>query len=76
MCDLMMFESIGFTLDLIGKTLIAISVFLVHNRVMQERKIDRKIIKEMKRERSLVLIGIILMIVGYLLQLPTKLPSG
>lgn len=69
-------EIMGFILDLIGKVLVAISVYLVHNRIMKEHRIDRRIIKEMKKERKLVIIGIILMIAGHLLQLPKKLSSG
>ena len=69
----MILEAIGFTLDIIGKILIAISVFLVHNRVMKEKKIDKIAIKEMKRERNIVIIGIFLIILGYLMQIQFKL---
>ncbi|MBI4009744.1 MAG: hypothetical protein HY361_00920 [Candidatus Aenigmarchaeota archaeon] len=65
-------ELIGFTLDMIGKILVGISVILVHTRVMRERKIDKLVIKAMGREKVLAISGIVLIILGYLLQLPTK----
>lgn len=69
----MVLSFIGFTLDVIGKVLLGISVYLVHSRIMREKKIDKKVLKEMQKERSLVLIGLILIIIGYIIQLPTKL---
>ncbi len=67
---------IGFSLGVLGEILLGISVYLVHSRVIRERKIDKKVLKEMKRERSLALIAIALIIIGYLMQLPAKLPGG
>lgn len=64
---------IGFTLDLIGKGLLALSVYFVHNRIVKEKKVDKIVLKEMRMERNLAFIGLILMIVGYLMQLPTKI---
>lgn len=69
---LIVIELIGFTLDMIGKILVGISVILVHTRVMRERKIDKLVIKAMGREKVLAISGIVLIILGYLLQLPTK----
>jgi len=64
---------IGFTLDLIGKLLVAFTAIRVHDRFQKEHKIDEKVFTEMKREQALGLAGIGLIIVGYLLQLPEKL---
>lgn len=64
---------IGFILDMLGKVLLALSVFLVHNRVMKERRIDKRVIKGMRKERNLVIIGLILIVVGFLLQAPSKI---
>lgn len=63
----------GFTLDVVGKILLAVSILLVHGRIKQEKKIDKHIIKEMEVEKIMVIIGIIFIIFGYLLQLPSKL---
>ncbi len=64
---------IGSTFDVAGKILIALSVFFVHNRVMKEKKIDKRVVMEMKKERNLAILGIILIAVGYLLQLPSRI---
>ena len=66
-------EIVGLTFEFIGTILIAISVFKVHTNVMRERKIDKNIIEEIRKERYLTLVGIILIILGYLLQLLTRL---
>jgi flagellar biosynthesis component FlhA len=65
-------EFIGFTLDVIGKLLIAYTAIRVHFRVWKEHKIDEYIFKEMKHERVYGIIGIILIILGYILQIPGK----
>lgn len=66
-------EVFGFTLDLIGKILIAFTAIKVHHRVMKEHRIDKQVFKEMKLEQIVGIIGIVLIIAGYLLQLPNKL---
>lgn len=68
----MLLDVIGFILDVAGKVLLGISVYLVHSRVVKEKKINRVVIKEIKKERNLVIIGIILIVVGFFMQLPSK----
>ena len=65
-------EIIGFTLDIVGKILIAFTAIQVHYRFFKEHKIDEKVFKEMSRERIVGIIGIILMLVGFFMQLPGK----
>ena len=72
----MVLEIMGFTLDVIGKILIGVAVYFVHKRVMKEEKIDKIVLKAMKKERNIVLIGLILIVIGYLMQLPAKLSGG
>ncbi len=69
----MSLQLIGFTLDFIGKILIAISVLLVHSRVARENKIDKHIVKQIEREKWMTVFGIVLMAIGFLLQVQTKL---
>jgi len=71
----MVLEIIGFTLDVLGKILIGVAVYLVHvhKRIVREGKIDKLVIKRMKKEKKMVVVGIILIIIGYLMQLPAKL---
>lgn len=59
---------IGFIIDAIGKIVIGISVILVHGIVYKERKIDNKVLREMKIEKKLGFIGIILIIIGSIMQ--------
>ncbi|MFC1653504.1 hypothetical protein ACFL1M_01505 [Patescibacteria group bacterium] len=65
---------IGYTLDVIGKILIAYTAVMVHHRVWQEHKIDNRVFDEMKKEKLVAFIGIFFILLGYFLQLPSKLP--
>ena len=65
-------ELLGHTLDLIGKILIAYTAIRVHFRVWKEHKIDEAVFTEMQTERRIGIIGIALIILGYLLELPSK----
>ncbi len=60
---------VGATFDVVGKILIGISVLIVHKRIMNERKIDRRIIAEMKKEQAVATIGILFIVAGYLIHI-------
>ncbi len=64
---------IGFTLEVFGELLLGLSVFLVHGRIMQERKIDKAILQAIKKERNLALFAIVLIVIGYLLQIKSRM---
>ena len=66
-------ELIGFILDIIGKVMIAFTALMVHHRFSVEHKVDEKVFAVMRREKIIGILGIILMIVGFLLQVPDKL---
>lgn len=66
-------EFIGFTLDVIGKVMFAYTAIMVHYRFWKERKIDEAVFMAMKRERIIEVLGVLLIIVGYFLQIPSKL---
>lgn len=66
-------EFLGFTLDLIGKVLVAYTAIRVHYRFWKEHRIDAEVFKVMKREQLVGFIGIVLIVLGYLLQIPSKL---
>lgn len=63
---------IGATLDVIGKIMVSFTVIMVHHRFLMEHKVDEKVFKEMKREQKVAYIGIALMIIGFLIQIPYK----
>lgn len=66
-------EFIGFTLDVIGKIMVAYTALAVHYRFWKEHKINKQVFEMMRRERYLAIIGIGLIITGYLFQIPSKL---
>lgn len=61
---------IGFTLDVLGKIILGLTVILTHHKIVEEHRIDKKVLFEMKREQIMGILGIVLILVGYLLQLP------
>jgi len=50
---------------LIGHLLIAYTVIMVHYRFWKEHRIDKKVFMEMRKERSIAIVGIIFLLVGY-----------
>ena len=66
-------EVLGFTLDVIGKVLIAFTAIMVHHRFRKEHKVDEKVFRAMRREQTLAVLGIAFIVLGYVLQLPGKL---
>lgn len=69
---LIILNVIGFSLDIMGKVIIAYTAIAVHHRFRHEHKVDDAVFKIMKKEHTYALLGIALMIIGYLLQLPHK----
>jgi len=66
-------EFIGFTFDVIGKIMVAYTAIMVHYRFWKEHKIDENVFRTMKQERLIGIFGVTLIIIGYLLQIPSKL---
>lgn len=58
----------GITFDTIGTILIAYTAIRVHYRVRKERSIDSRVMKEMGQEITIGISGVVLIIVGYILQ--------
>jgi len=61
------------TLDVVGKIMIAYTAIRVHHRFWKEHKVDEKVFSEMQRERLIGIFGIALIIIGYFLELFSKL---
>ena len=64
---------IGFTLDVIGKVLVAFTAIMVHHRVLNEHRIDKSVFNIMRSEQRVAILGVILILIGYFLQVPSKL---
>lgn len=73
MSQSMLIAFIGFTLDVIGKILVSYTVIMVHYRFWKEHKVNEEVFATMRRERTIAIWGVILIIIGYLLQIPSKL---
>ncbi len=59
---------VGFFLRTAGELMIGFTVLMVHRRVWKEHKIDVKVYKEMKREQIIAGVGIVLIIIGFLIE--------
>jgi len=59
----------GLTLGVIGKVLLGVAVMMVHWRIIKEHKIDKAVLTEMRKERNIAFLGIILILIGYILEL-------
>lgn len=64
---------VGYALDSIGKLMVAYTAVSVHYRFWKEHKVDDAVFAEMHAERKYAIIGIIMMVTGFLLQIPDKL---
>lgn len=58
----------GITLGTIGKLILGIAVLRVHIRIFEEHKIDGVVLRAIKREHIVTIIGLIFIILGYLLE--------
>lgn len=66
-------ELVGHTLDVIGKVLVSYTAIAVHYRFRKEHRIDEVVFKHMRREQIFGVLGIVLIILGYLLEIPSKI---
>lgn len=60
---------IAYTLDILGKVMIAYTVLAVHSRIRKEQKIDREVFLKMRQEKYIVIGGVVLMVAGYILHI-------
>ena len=60
---------LGITLATLGKVLLGITVMMVHSKMIKENGIDGKVLTEMKRERNVAILGIVLILAGYILEI-------
>lgn len=65
-------EVFGFTLSKLGEIMIGYSVLRVHLKVKKEHKIDKAVFREITHEQFIVALGILLVIIGYFIELRFK----
>ena len=61
-------EFLATTFDFVGKIMIAIVAILVHLKIRKAHKIDTEVLKEIYLEEIIGVVGIILIILGYVLK--------
>jgi len=60
---------IGMTISVIGKILLAYAVIRAHTDLAHEHQIDAKVIKSFKLERTITIFAVILIVIGYILEI-------
>lgn len=59
---------LGLTLGTLGKIILGVAVLRVHIIIMKEHKIDSAVLKLMKTERIVTIFGLLLIVLGYFLE--------
>tara|TARA_B100001989_G_scaffold249942_1_gene226163 strand:+ start:1488 stop:1763 length:276 start_codon:yes stop_codon:yes gene_type:complete len=59
----------GLTISMIGKVMLAVGVLIAHSELAHEKKIDQKVLKSFRLEHTLTIIGLILIVFGYGLEI-------
>ena len=60
---------IGITLGTIGKLLLGVAVLRVHLGILHEHKIDEVVLNSIKREQTITLAALALILVGFLFEI-------
>lgn len=59
----------GLTLGTIGKVLLAVGVLMAHSSLEHEHRIDALVIRTFHTERTLTIAGLLLILIGYGMEL-------
>lgn len=59
---------LGLTVGTIGKVILGVGVLRVHMHILKEHKIDNVVLSSIKRERYVTFFGLLLIIIGYVLE--------
>lgn len=59
---------LGMTISVLGKALLAIGVLLAHSKIAHEHRIDNEVLRTFRTEFVITLIGLIMIVVGYMLE--------
>lgn len=59
---------LGLTLGTVGKILLGVAVLRVHVHILREHKIDAVVLRSMKTEQIFTVIGLALIVIGYMLE--------
>lgn len=64
---------LGRTLETLGTVLIAVMALGVHRKVWKQQTITQQVLREMKLEQNIGIAGVVLVILGYILQVFIRL---
>ena len=67
---------IGISLKTLGEVVVGLAVILVHVRIMKEHKLDRRVYKSIRNEKFWGLVGVVLIISGFLLEVAYYIAGG
>jgi len=59
---------IGLTIGTIGKIVLGLAVLRVHVLILREHKIDGLVLASMRREQIVTLVGLLLIVIGYVIE--------
>jgi len=59
--------------EFLGGIMIAITALLVHHSVWKEKRIDEKVLREIRHERIFAILGMVFMFVGFSLRTALEL---
>ncbi|MAF80145.1 hypothetical protein CL629_03650 [bacterium] len=59
-------------LEVVGTLLIGFAALRVHHRVLNEHKIGKRVFRAMKREQRLGILGMVLIVAGFILEIGYK----
>lgn len=59
----------GLTISMIGKIVLGIAVLRVHSGILHEHKITNSVLISIKREKWITILGLTLIIIGYILEI-------
>ena len=60
---------LGRTCTLIGEVLIAVMVLWVHHKVEKDKKIAKGVIRTLRQEWFIALLGVMFLFIGYILEI-------
>lgn len=60
---------LGTAIKTIGELLLGLTVILVHHQIVTDHRIDKKVLNLMHREQFLAGVGMVLIVVGYTIEM-------
>lgn len=62
---------VGVTLRVIGEVMVVLAVLHMHHTMVQEHRIDKRVVLTYKQERLLTWSGLLFILVGYVVEVTT-----